>query len=203
MLLPKPTKLKKVKHHAALPWKSVPAFFAKLTANVAKYGGGAAHALRLLILTAARSGEVRLATWGEFDLDAALWSVPAERMKAGKEHRVPLTPPALALLRELLADRDAPKPEELVFANSNGKALSDMALLSVMRKSGEDAVPHGFRSSFKDWAREELGAKFADEVSELALAHVSDDKTRAAYARGELIELRRELMKEWADFLGA
>jgi integrase len=195
LLLPKPNKLRKVKHHAALPWKQLPAFMAEL----AKRDGTAAQALRFAILTAARSGEVRLARWREVDPGAALWVVPAERMKANKEHKVPLPASAVALLRELPQG----EPDDLIFRGAKGSALSDMALLAVCQRMHVDAVPHGFRSSFKDWAREELGAKFADEVSELQLAHVSDDKTRAAYARGELIELRRELMKEWADFLGS
>jgi integrase len=192
-LLPKPGKLKKVKHHAALPWKQLPAFVKEL----AKREGVAARALELAILTAARSGEVRLAAWSEIDLAAKLWTIPAERMKAGKAHRVPLSAAAMKLLREL--EKTRKEGAALVFPADSGKPLSDMALLAVCQRMNVEAVPHGFRSSFKDWARTK--SEHLDEVSELALAHVSSDATRAAYARDELLEQRAALMRDWARFL--
>lgn len=192
-VLPKPSKIKKVKHHAALPWQEMAAFMADLR----KREGIAARALEFAILTAARSGEVRLAEWSEIDLKAKLWTVPAERMKAGKAHRVPLSDPALELLEKVprLAG------SEYVFTAPSGGPFSDMALAEVLRRMKVDAVPHGFRSTFKDWARSSTA--YADEVSELALAHVSTDQTRAAYARDELLPKRVRLMADWAAFCAA
>jgi integrase len=190
-LLPKATKVRKVEHHAALPWQEVPAFVADLR----KREGAGARALEFAILTAGRSGEVRLATWEEIDLKAKLWTVPAERMKARKVHRVPLSDAAVALLKAL------PRSERsrYVFASASGTSLSDMTLSAVTKRMNVNAVPHGFRSSFKDWARS--CTTYADEVSELALAHVNSDATRAAYARGELLPKRMLLMRDWARFL--
>lgn len=189
-VLANPTKFKKVKHHAALPIDAVPGFVAALR----QLHGQGARALELAILTAARSGEVRLATWGEFDLDAALWTVPAERMKAGREHRVPLSPHVLQLLRAL------PRMDgtDLVFAGATLKPLSDMTLTAALRRMKVDAVPHGFRSSFKDWAAERTS--YPNEVSEMALAHAVEDKTEAAYRRGDLFDKRRQMMADWAAF---
>jgi integrase len=151
--------------------------------------------LEFLILTAARSGEVRLATWGEIDLDAKLWTIPAERMKAGRHHAVPLSDPAVKLLKALPRFDGSP----YVFPAARGGALSDMSISAVCRRMEVDAVPHGFRSTFKDWARS--STSYADEVSELALAHVSTDATRAAYARDELLPKRTRLMGDWAKYL--
>jgi integrase len=188
VLLPKPTKLKKVKHHGALPYKDMPAFMQEL----AKRGTMAALALEFAILTAARSGEVRLAKWSEIDLDAKLWTVPAARMKAGKSHRVPLSAAAVAVLSKLPRGT----AETLLFG-----ATHENTLTNLLKSMSHDVTAHGFRSTFKDYCREVLGTKYTDEASELALAHVSDDKTRAAYARGELLEERRKLMQQWADYL--
>jgi integrase len=190
-VLARPARVRKVEHHAAIPWGEVPAFMVELRERE----GMGARALEFAILTAARSGEVRLATWDEIDLEAKLWTVPGSRMKAGKPHRVPLSEPALELLRKL------PRMEgsEYVFPAARGGALSDMSLSAVTRRMGVAAVPHGFRSSFKDWARSSTA--YPDEVSELALAHVNSDATRAAYARDELLPKRKALMAAWAKYL--
>lgn len=189
-LLPAPTKVSKVEHHAALDVKELPAFMAALR----EQNGMGARALEFAILTAARSGEVRGATWPEFDLDAGVWTVPGERMKAGKEHRVPLSPAALKLLSAL------PRIEgtELVFPSPTGKTLSDMTLTAVMRRMKADAVPHGFRSTFRDWASE--FTNYPRDVAEMALAHAIGDKVEAAYRRGELMDKRRRMMNDWARF---
>jgi integrase len=191
-VLPTPSKVKKVEHHAALPWQDVGAFMADLR----KRDGMGARALEFAILTAARSGEVRGATWDEIDLHAKLWTISAERMKAGKKHCVPLSEPAIKLLKSLPRMEDC----DYVFASPRGKALSDMSISAVCRRMGVDVVPHGFRSSFKDWARN--CTRYEDEVSELALAHVNSDQTRAAYARDELLPKRAKLMTEWAKYCG-
>ena len=153
--------------------------------------GMSAQALEFTILTAARSGEVRGARWTEIDLDAATWTVPAERMKAGKEYRVPLSADALAVLNALPHD----DPNALVFASPRGGTLSDMSLTAVLRRMKVDAVPHGFRSSFRDWCAERT-----NYPREVALAHAIGDKVEAAYRRGDLFEKRRRLMKDWAAF---
>jgi integrase len=189
-ILAAPTKVTKVQHHKALDVRAVPAFMASLRAQ----SGIGARALEFAILTASRSGEVRGATWSEIDLGAAEWVVPAERMKAGREHRVPLSKPALALLRSLPRIDES----ELVFPSSKNTPLSDMTLLAVMRRMEVDAVPHGFRSSFKDWATERTG--YPREAVEMALAHAIGDKVEAAYRRGDLFDMRRRLMDEWAKF---
>lgn len=189
--LPKPRKIAKVKHHAALPWQEVPAFMVELR----KQAGLGARALEFTILTAARSGEVRGATWDEIDLDAKLWTIPAERMKAAKAHRVPLSPAAVAMLKDTPRLDGSP----YVFAAARGGQLSDMTLSKVLRSMQVPATVHGFRSSFKDWARS--NTRYADEVSELALAHVNNDQTRAAYARDELLPQRAKLMTDWARYV--
>lgn len=189
-VLPKPAKIAKVKHQRALDWHEVPGFMERLRQR----GGISARALEFAILTAARSGEVRFATWDEFDLEARIWTVPEERTKNGKTHRVPLSDDALALLKAL------PRFEgsDIVFAAPRGGSLSDMSLSAITKKMNVDAVPHGFRSSFKDWARHR--SNMPDEVSELALAHVNNDATRAAYARDELLPQRGRMMRRWAKF---
>ncbi len=150
--------------------------------------------IEFTILTAARSGEVRGARWTEIDLHASTWTVPGERMKSGKEHRVPLSNAAMAVLNALpRADRNA-----LVFASPRGGMLSDMSLTAALRRMQIDAVPHGFRSSFQDWCAERTN--YPHEVAEMALAHAIGDKVEAAYRRGDLFEKRRRLMKDWAAF---
>lgn len=188
--LPRPSRVRKVEHHAAIPWQEIGAFMAELR----KREGMGARALEFAILTAARSGEVRPAQWDEIDLTAKLWTVPAARMKARKPHRVPLSDAAIKLLESL------PRMEgsTFVFPAVRGGALSDMSLSAVTRRMAVPAVPHGFRSSFKDWCRS--STSYADEVSELALAHVNDDATRAAYARDELLPKRTLLMRDWAKY---
>jgi integrase len=156
-----------------------------------------ARALEFAILTAARSGEVRGGTWDEIDLRAKVWTVPAERMKAGKQHRVPLSEPAVKLLKALPRFEGSP----YIFPAARGGMLSDMSISAVTRRMGLDVVPHGFRSSFKDWCR--TSTAYPDEVSELALAHVNSDATRAAYARDELLAQRQKLMADWATYCGA
>lgn len=185
-----PAKVAKVTHHVALPIDQVGAFMRDLRAQA----GVAAKALEFTILTAARSGEVRGATWGEIDLDAATWTVPAERMKAGREHRVALSRQAL----ELLASMGSGKPDEIVFKAPRGGAFSDMALTAVLRRMNVAAVPHGFRSSFRDWAAERTA--FPGEVAEMALAHAIPNQTEASYRRGDLLEKRYQLSQAWADF---
>jgi integrase len=164
-------------------------------ARLREVEGMGARALEFVILTAARSGEVRGAMWDEIDLRAKVWTVPAERMKAGKAHRVPLSEPALALLKAL------PKVEKpgLVFPSVKGGALSDMTLTAVTRRMQVDAVPHGFRSTFRDWAAERTN--YPRDVAEMALAHAISDKVEAAYRRGDLFEKRRLMMADWAAFL--
>ena len=188
--LPKPSKVKRVEHHAALPWQEIGTFMADLR----KREGIGARALEFAILTAARSGEVRGATWDEIDLKAKLWTIPASRMKANKTHRVPLSEPAIKLLKALPRLEGSP----YVFAAVRGGMLSDMSISAVTRRMGVDVVPHGFRSSFKDWCRSSTA--YPDEVSELAMAHVNNDATRSAYARDELLPQRQRLMAEWAKY---
>lgn len=187
-LLAKPTKVRAVKHHAALPHADMADFMQDL----AKRNGVAAHALGFTILTAARSGETRGMTWGEVDLERKLWTIPASRMKAGREHRVPLSAAALAYLG-YRRDDDA-----LVFESEAkpGKPISDMSMTAVLRRMGRDGITvHGFRSTFRDWAGETTG--FAREVIEAALAHGIKDKAEAAYARSDLFDKRRDLMAAW------
>lgn len=189
-LLANPAKFKKVEHHAALPVDELPAFIVRLRAAQ----GTGARALEFAILTAARSGEVRLARWDELDVEAGVWTIPAERMKAGREHRVPLSSPALELLKGLQRNPEVP----LVFPSTQKKPLSDMTLTAVLRRMNVAAVPHGFRSTFKDWASERT--HYANELSEMALAHMVESKTEAAYRRGDLLDKRRQMMKDWASF---
>lgn len=189
-VLPKPNKVRKVTHLAALPYQEVPAFMADLR----KREGMGARALEFAILTAARSGEVRKSKWEEFDLAGKVWTIPAERMKANKVHRVPLSADAVRLLENLPRIHGS----EYVFTAARGGPVSDMTLSAVCKRMEVEAVPHGFRSSFKDWAR--TSTAYPDEVSELALAHVSTDATRAAYARDELLPQRARLMRDWGKF---
>ena len=181
-------------HHAALPSRDVSAFWQALQARQ----GAGADALKFALLTAARSGEVRGATWDEINFDAELWTVPGQRMKAEREHRVPLSAPALDLLR---ARRAAHGNEELVFGSDlrPSRQLSDMTLSAVMRRMNLEAVPHGLRSTFRTWAGETTA--YPREVVEMALAHAVESKVEAAYFRGDLLEKRRRLMNDWARFV--
>lgn len=189
-LLPAPNKVAKVEHHAALPVEQMASFMRALR----EQQGMGARALEFAILTAARSGEVRGAVWSEFDLGAALWTVPAERMKAKKEHRVPLSDAAIALLKGLPKVKGA----TTVFAAPRGGPLSDMTLSAVLRRMEVPAVPHGFRSTFRDWCAEQTN--YPRDVAEMALAHTIGDKVEAAYRRGDLFAKRTKLMQAWADF---
>lgn len=190
-LLPAPKKIKKVEHHPAVPVKQVAKFYSDLRERE----GTAARALEFLTLTAARSGEVRGATWAEIDLDAKLWIVPAARMKAKKEHRVPLSPAALKLLESLPRFEDT----DLLFPGAKGKMLSDMSIAAVMRRMGLEYVPHGLRSTFRDWVAECTG--YPRELAERALAHTITNAVEAAYHRSDVLEKRRAMMQEWAKFL--
>jgi integrase len=193
--LPRQSELKG--HHAALPYVEVPAFIEKAR------GEGeptiANLAFEFLVLTAARTNEVLEAKWSEIDLEQAAWTVPASRMKAGREHRVPLAPRCIELLavaRVLSAN------SEFVFpGRSNDKPMSNMVLLMTMRRMKSAYTVHGFRSAFRDWASERTN--FAREICEAALAHIVKDKTEAAYRRGDLFDKRRELMTTWAAFVAA
>jgi len=191
--LPNPSKVAPVRHHSAVPVKEVASFMKRLGAQP----GVAARALEFAVLTAARSGEVRGATWSEVDLSAALWKIPAARMKSGREHRVPLSKPAIKLLRSLPGDR---LPEGHVFPGMHGP-LSDMSLTAVLRRMGVSATAHGFRSTFRDWVAE--CTDHSREVAEMALAHAVGDRVEAAYRRGDLFEKRIALMRDWASFLAA
>nr|WP_276309840.1 site-specific integrase [Chromatocurvus halotolerans] len=196
--LPEAGRIRTRRHFRALPVREVPAFVAKLRDRK----GEAAPALEFMLLTAARSSEVigdkRLGklgvTWKELDLEEKLWRIPAEKMKSGKAHTVPLPPRALEIIGA------AQRGHEAVFTQ-RGEIPSDNFLRSLVKRMGYDFDPHGLRSSFKDWAREHT--TYADEVSELALAHVNSDATRAAYARSELVEKRRELMIDWQRYCDA
>lgn len=192
-VLPKPSKVKKVEHHSAVELDDLAGFIAA----VRRVPGMGARALEFAILTAARSGEVRGALWSEFDLKAAHWVVPAERMKAGKEHRVPLSKQAVKLLKSIPRF----KGSDVVFCGIKGQVLSDMTLSAVMRRMEVDAVPHGFRSTFRDWASERTN--FPRELAEMALAHTIESKVEAAYRRGDLLAKRMQMMQAWADFCEA
>ena len=197
--LPSPKRLQKKEHHPAVSYQQIGDFMLKLRSNPSL----SAKALELLILTAVRSGSVRNAEWSEIDLDNALWIIPAEHTKARQEHRVPLQPQAIRLLKSL------PKlaGTYLVFPSRTGKPLSDMAfsqLMRGMRERGEltvEAVPHGFRSTFRDWAAEQTA--YPDEIRKAASGHTVGDSVKQAYQRTDLLEKRRRLMTEWARFLDA
>ena len=195
-LLPRRSKVRAVEHHAALDWRQASAFMSAL----AEQAGTAALALAFTVLTAARTGEVIGATWGEIDFGARAWTIPAARMKAGREHRVPLTTDALELLRRaatggLKDDSTAP-----IFPGAKaGKGLSNMAMTTVLRRMKRgDVTVHGMRSAFRDWAAETT--RYPGDVVEAALAHVVSSKTEAAYRRGDLFEKRRALMDAWSRF---
>lgn len=188
-ILPARASVQPIKHHEALPYSQVPAFFARL----ANQEGIAAIALQFLILTCARTNEVLGAQWKEFELSRGLWIVPAARMKAKREWRVPLARESVALLRALDQTSDA------VFPSPRGITLSNMALLQLMRRMKVNAVPHGLRSSYRDWCAETQN--YAHEIIEMSLAHVVGSKVELAYRRSDLVEKRRELAQAWADFV--
>ncbi len=183
-----------VRHMRALPHAEVADAVATVRASRATTA--AKLAFEFLVLTAARSGEVRLARWHEIDLDVEVWTVPAERMKANREHRVPLSCRATEILRTALTVRNG---SELVFPSPRGKPLSDMTLSKLLKEQGVQAVPHGFRSSFRDWASE--ATNHPREVVEAALAHQLTNKVEAAYARSTLFKRRRRLMADWGAYL--
>jgi len=191
--LPQPKAIAKVEHHAALPFTQIGAFMARLR----EQDGMGARALEFTILTAARSGEVRGATWAEIDLEEAVWTVPGERMKMGKEHRVPLPPAAVTLLKRL------PRIEgvDYLFPAPRGGQLSDMTLMAVLRRMEVPVTVHGMRSTFRDWAAEHT--EYPREVAEMALAHSISNAVEAAYRRGDLFDKRRNLMTDWATFCQA
>ena len=182
-----------VKHHAAMPYGDVPALIGRLRERESM----GRLALEAVVLTAARSGEMRGADWSEIDLEQALWTIPAGRMKAGREHVVPLSAAALRIFKRMKALRT--EASSLVFPGTvRGKPLSDMTLTKVLRDMGLDCTAHGFRSSFRDWVSEET--TFDGAVAEAALAHAIENKVEAAYRRGNLLEKRRALMAAWGDY---
>lgn len=206
-LLPKPSRVAKRGNWPALSQADAPSWFRELKSR----DGMAARALEYLAMTAARSGEVRGATWAEVDLEAGLWTVPAERMKMERDHRVPLPEAAVALLRDLPRFAGS----DLIFPGPRGGPMSDMTISAVMRRmheaetkagrpgwldprAGKPAVPHGLRSLFKDWAAER---GFPNEISEIALAHKVGSEVERAYRRSDLVERRRQMMEAWSRFL--
>ncbi|MBL1258003.1 site-specific integrase [Methylocystis sp. Sn-Cys] len=189
-LLPARSKIRRVEHHAALPYSAIPSFMGELHERDAT----AARALEFTILTAARTGEVIGVTWDEIDLRERVWTIPASRMKGGRQHRVPLSDAAITILETQAQRREG----KFVFSGGNGRALSNMALLMLLRRMGLDVTAHGFRSSFRDWAGD--CTHFPREVIEAALAHVVESKVEAAYRRSDAIEKRRKLMDAWARF---
>jgi len=198
-LLPKPSQVRTVRHHPAMPYPELPAFMAELAGD----DSVPALALRFLILTATRTGEVLHARWDKIDHRAVVWVIPAERMKARRAHRVPLTDATVSLLEALPHRAD----NAYLFPGAHpGRPLSSMALLLLMRDMGYGVngdrgayVPHGFRASFRDWSGEV--SSFPRDVAEMALAHVIENRVEAAYRRGDLFDKRRRMMQEWADYV--
>lgn len=191
-ILPARTKLSRG-HHKALDWRDVPAFVQRLRAK----GGTAARALEFTILTATRTSEVTGARWPEFNLAEGTWTIPPERMKAGNAHRVPLSPPALAILRAMEKARSS----DFVFSFSGKHPLSNMAMLQVLRGMGEKATTHGFRASFRTWAGEASNAP--RDIVEACLAHTIENAAERAYVRGDVLAKRATLMSAWASFIDA
>ena len=188
-LLPAKTKVAAVEHHNALSYRDLPEFMARLRARP----GVSPRALEFTILTAARTGEVIGAKWAEIDLDAKLWTIPPERMKAGKEHRVPLSDRVVTILKAL------PRDGDYVFLGATkDRPLSNMAMLELVRGMREGLTVHGFRSTFRDWAAEQTA--YPHELCEIALAHTVGNKVEAAYRRGDMMEKRRRLMADWAKY---
>ncbi|OUR75993.1 integrase [Alphaproteobacteria bacterium 46_93_T64] len=191
-LLPSRSMVRKVKHHAALPFDDIAEFMAALR----KQGSISAMGLELLILTACRTGEIIKARWGEIDFDKQLWTIPEERMKAGREHRVPLSPDTVQVLKRL---SEVSTGGFVLPGQRPNSSLSNMAFLQLLKRMDRaDVTAHGFRSSFKDWSAE--CTQYPNEVSEMALAHSVSSKVEAAYRRGDLFEKRRGLMDDWASF---
>ncbi|MDP9153715.1 MAG: tyrosine-type recombinase/integrase [Pseudomonadota bacterium] len=190
-LLSTPSRTKTVRHHAALPIEAMGGFMVFLRATDTT----AARCLEFAILTAARSGEARGAGWTEIDMQKGIWTIPGDRMKARKEHRVPLSEAAIKLLDAMPRVKDC----DLVFASPRGKVLSDMTLLAILRRAKIAATPHGFRSTFRDWVGEHTN--HPRELAEVALAHVKGDQSEAAYWRGDILERRRKMMCDWATFI--
>jgi integrase len=191
-MLPSPAKVARVQHHPAMPFDQVPGFMKK----VRELQGVAPRALELIVLTATRTAEGIGARAAEFDLAKSVWTIPAERMKAGREHKVPLSRAAAAIAAAAV---DGADESGALFANRAGAPLSNMACLAVLKRMGLDQFTvHGFRSSFRDWASERTS--FPREVIEMSLAHAIGDKVEAAYRRGDLFEKRKKLMQAWADF---
>lgn len=194
--LPRPNNLSRG-HHTALPYLELPAFMDELRKRTAV----AARALEFLILTPTRTSEALNATWDEFDLEAGIWTIPAARMKARIEHRVPLSRRIIQILHDLRRDRDD-TCDYLFAGQRKGSPLSNMALLMILRRMRRDEVTaHGFRSTFSDWASEV--SSFSGELRETALAHTIQNKAERAYRRGDALEKRREMMESWASYCGA
>ncbi len=192
-LLPARSEIQKTVHLRAIPIDDLPEFMVDL----GRRDGVAARALEFTILTAARTGEALGATWDEIDLDKKTWTISADRMKAGKEHRVPLSERAVEVLKVL--PREKGNPHVFISTTAKGSPLSDMSMLSVLRRMGRtDVTVHGFRSTFRDWCAERTS--YPNHVCEMALAHVVGNKVEAAYRRGDLFQKRVRLMAEWAKF---
>jgi integrase len=191
LLLPAPEKVSPVKHLAAVPLAEA----RQVWQSISDSGGMGALALQLQILTAGRSGEARGARWSELDLVNAVWVIPKERMKAKREHRIPLPRQAVELLQQQPRIDDS----DLVFPSSRNTPLSDMTLTAVMRRLKRSEVPHGWRSTFRDWVGD--CTEYPSELAEIALAHAVGSKVEQAYRRGDMLEKRRSMMQEWADFL--
>jgi integrase len=183
--------VRRIEHHAALPYSDISAFMAQLRGDRSV----AARALEFTILTAARAGEVIGARWEEINTAERLWIVPAERMKAGKEHRVPLSEAAVMVLEKLAENRSG----AFVFSGAKaGRPVGDSTLFDLLKRLNGDVTTHGFRSSFRDWAAERTN--FPSELAEMALAHTVGDKVEAAYRRGDMFEKRRQLADAWAAY---
>jgi integrase len=193
-LLPPRAKLQKTQHHSALPYARIGSFMKELRSLESVF----ARALEFTILTGVRTGDVRGALWQEIDLNSKIWTIPAERMKAGAEHRVPLSTSAMAVINVM---REA-SSEGYVFPGERpGRPISNSIMLSLLVRMGYSEITvHGFRSTFKDWASEQT--TFQNEVSEMALAHKIENKVEAAYRRSELLDKRRKLMEAWAAYCG-
>lgn len=189
--LPNLSRIAKVQHHPAMPYSALPDFIPLLRSEI----GVAARCLELTILCAVRTTEARCAEWKEFDLDAATWTIPAGRIKGNREHRVPLSPRAVAIVRGMVGLH-----KKYVFLGNKGKSLSDGAMLKLLERMKQDQYTvHGFRSTFRDWSGEQTN--FPREICELALSHVNDDETEAAYLRTDFFDKRRKLMEAWAAFV--
>ncbi|GMQ55532.1 hypothetical protein YSKK_33960 [Halopseudomonas aestusnigri] len=192
-LFPKRSKVSKVVHHPALPWQEAPDFMVELR----KHRSASHRALEMTVLSCCRTSEVLNATWDEIDLNQGVWTIPEERMKAGKPHRVPIT----ETLRELLLDLDRIDDSPFLFpGQKSGQALSNMSMLMTLRRMGyEHVTVHGFRSTFRDWAAENTA--HPRDVCEQALAHSLESSVESAYRRGDMFEKRRVLMTDWSEFL--